>query len=582
VSPHVVASPSVAGQTIKIGGSPTGPDVADAIREIVVDGQLRLPDRLSLRLQDDDFSLLAESLFKVGTPIEVALSAVYAAQNATVFDGQITTLAPEFSSGLVTIRVIALDRGCLLQRAPRTAAYQDMSYGSIARSLAGKAGLQPGTIDEGPTLAFVQQSNETDWEFLWRLALEADLEVKVIGRQLHFRAAGVAAGTPIELTLGENLHAFTPRVTGVAQVDSVTVRGWDPASAQALEATAQPGATQSTPGISRTDVAAALGTGNAVVVDHPLLNQGHATALAHATASRLANGYIEGEGRADGTPSLLAGTSVKINGVGDAFSGTYAVSGVRHVLRAESGYDTFFEIAGREDRSLLGLASATADPRAAAGWTQRIVVGLVTNNQDPDGLGRVRVKYPALDAATEGWWARLVIPGAGQDRGVVAVPLVGDEVLVAFEHGSDQHPYVIGSVFNGTAKPGVLATTDGTFATHSDKDVKMSAAGVMTLTAGGDALLTTKPGGDGAPGNVGVVSKGDITLTGDTKLTASAGTDAAISATAQMKIAGGTKVAISATGEVTVEGQMISISGTSVKIAGTGVVQISGATVMLG
>jgi phage protein D len=581
VSPHTPEAPGVQGQTIKIGGSPAGPDVADAIREIVVDGQLRLPDRLSLRLQDDDFTLLAAGTFAVGTPIEIALAAAYASENATVFDGQITTLAPEFTDGLVTIRVIALDRGCLLQRAPRTAAYQDMSYGSIARAIAGKAGLQPGTIDEGPTLAFVQQSNETDWEFLWRLALEADLEVKVSGRQLHFRAAGVTAGSPIELTLGENLHAFTPRATGVQQVDSVTVRGWDPASAQPIEATAEPGATQSTPGISRGDVAHALGAGSAVIVDHPLLSQGKATALATATAARLGNGYIEGEGRADGTPSLLAGTSVKINGVGDAFSGTYAVSGVRHVLRAETGYDTFFEIAGREDRSLLGLTSSSDGPRAD-GWTRRIVVGLVTNNNDPDGLGRVRVKYPALDGATEGWWARLVIPGAGPGRGIVAVPLVGDEVLVAFEHGSEQHPYVIGSVYNGTAKPDVLATTDGTFAAHSDKDVKISAAGVMTLTAGGDALLTTKPGGDGAPGNASVVSKGDITLTGDTKLTASAGTDAAISATGQMKLAGGTKVAISATGEVTVEGQMISISGTSVKIAGTGVVQISGATVMLG
>ncbi len=363
------------------------------------------------------------------------------------------------------------------------------------------------------------------------------------------------------------------------QVDSVTVRGWDPASAQAITATAQPGTAQSAPGISRADVADALGAGSAVIVDHPLLSQSHATALATGVASRLANTYVEGEGRADGTPSLAAGCSVKVIGAGSSFSGTYAVSGVRHVMRAKAGYHTFFEIAGREDRSLLGLA--TGDPHPA-GWMQRIVVGIVTNNQDPDGLGRVRVKYPALDDQTEGWWARLVIPGAGQGRGIVAVPLVGDEVLVAFEHGSDQHPYVIGSVYNGTAKPDVLATTDGTFAAHSNKDVKVSAAGAMTLTSAGDALLTTKPGGDGAPGNVSAVSQGDLTLSGETKLTASAGTDADISATAQMKLAGGTKVAISATGEVTVEGQMISISGTSVKLSGTGVVQISGATVMLG
>jgi uncharacterized protein involved in type VI secretion and phage assembly len=363
----------------------------------------------------------------------------------------------------------------------------------------------------------------------------------------------------------------------------VTVRGWDAASAQAIVATATPGATQSTPGISRDDVASTLGSGTAMIVDHPVADQGHATAIAESTASRVANLYVEGEGRVDGMPSLAPGATVHISGVGASFSGTYALSGVRHVLRAETGYDTFFEIAGREDRSLLGLAGSGARGGAGeGGWMHRIVVGLVTNNEDPDGLGRVRVKYPVLDDGTEGWWARLVIPGAGQGRGIVAVPLVGDEVLVAFEHGSEQHPYVLGSVYNGTAKPATLATTDGTFSAHSDKDVKVSATGGMTLSSDGDALLTTKPGGDGAPGNVTVDSKGDLTLAGATKLTASAGTEAAISAQAQMTLSGGTKLALDASGEVTISGQAITISGTSVRLSGSGMVQVSGATVMLG
>ncbi|MEA2131664.1 MAG: hypothetical protein QOJ85_4555, partial [Solirubrobacteraceae bacterium] len=547
MTPPDIQDPGVAGFEIKVGGAAVDASVAAAVVDIVVDGQLRLPDRLSLRLADDTLAILDAQTFTVGAAIQVTLAAAYADDGGQVFDGQITTLAPEFASGLATVRVVALDRGCLLQRGPRTASYQQMSYGSIALSLASKAGLAAGTIEDGPTLPFVQQSNETDWDFLWRLALEADLEVKAEGQKLHFRAAGGAAGSPVALEFGETLHAFTPRLTAVQQVDSVTVRGWDAASAQAIVATATPGATQSTPGISRDDVAATLGSGTAMIVDHPVADQGHATAIAESTAARVANLYVEGEGRVDGMPSLAPGATVHISGVGASFSGTYAVSGVRHVLRAETGYDTFFEIAGREDRSLLGLTGSGARAGAGeGGWMHRIVVGLVTNNEDPDGIGRVRVKYPVLDDSTEGWWARLVIPGAGPGRGIVAVPLVGDEVLVAFEHGSEQHPYVLGSVYNGTAKPATLATTDGTFSAHSDKDVKVSATGGMTLSSDGDALLTTKPGGDGAPGNVTVDSKGDLTLAGATKLTASAGTEAKISATSQMTLSGGTKLALDA------------------------------------
>src|SRR5207247_3624274 len=64
-----------------------------------------------------------------------------------------------------------------------------------------------------------------------------------------------------------------------------------------------------------------------------------------------------------------------------------------------------------------------------------VVVGIVTNNQDPDGLGRVRVKFPWLSSADEVWWARVAAPSAAKENGVYFLPNVDDEVLLAFEHG---------------------------------------------------------------------------------------------------------------------------------------------------
>ena len=42
---------------------------------------------------------------------------------------------------------------------------------------------------------------------------------------------------------------------------------------------------------------------------------------------------------------------------------------------------------------------------------------------------------------------------AGKGRGLFYLPEVGDEVLVAFEHGDIRRPYVIGSLYNGSDKP---------------------------------------------------------------------------------------------------------------------------------
>ncbi|MGM9489717.1 phage baseplate assembly protein V [Ideonella sp. YS5] len=82
-----------------------------------------------------------------------------------------------------------------------------------------------------------------------------------------------------------------------------------------------------------------------------------------------------------------------------------------------------------------------------------VVCGVVTNNQDPDGLHRVKVRYPWLNLEDESHWARVATPMAGNARGVYFLPEVDDEVLVAFEHGSLEHPYVIGALWNGQDKP---------------------------------------------------------------------------------------------------------------------------------
>lgn len=82
-----------------------------------------------------------------------------------------------------------------------------------------------------------------------------------------------------------------------------------------------------------------------------------------------------------------------------------------------------------------------------------LVVGVVTNNQDPDKLGRVKVKLPWLSEQHESHWARIVTPMAGAERGIYFLPEVDDEVLLAFEHGDVGLPYVLGALWNGKDKP---------------------------------------------------------------------------------------------------------------------------------
>ena len=83
-----------------------------------------------------------------------------------------------------------------------------------------------------------------------------------------------------------------------------------------------------------------------------------------------------------------------------------------------------------------------------------VVMAVVSNNKDDEGLGRVKVDFPwRSEDNDESHWSRVSTLMAGRGRGSFFIPEVGDEVLVAFEHGNVEHPVIIGSLWNGKDKP---------------------------------------------------------------------------------------------------------------------------------
>lgn len=103
--------------------------------------------------------------------------------------------------------------------------------------------------------------------------------------------------------------------------------------------------------------------------------------------------------------------------------------------------------------NLLELIDDREEQMAQVWRITGVVIGVVTNNQDEEGMGRVKVRFPWLSEADESHWARIAAPMAGKERGVYFLPEVDDEVLVAFEHGDVRFPYVLGALWNGIDKP---------------------------------------------------------------------------------------------------------------------------------
>jgi uncharacterized protein involved in type VI secretion and phage assembly len=110
--------------------------------------------------------------------------------------------------------------------------------------------------------------------------------------------------------------------------------------------------------------------------------------------------------------------------------------------------------------SLLAFSPPGETDHEAGGFVKGIAIALVTQNNDPQKLCRVKVRYPWHEKPTESYWARLMMPMAGNDRGLALVPEVGDEVVVGFEREDLRFPYVLGALWNGKDQP-PIANGDG-------------------------------------------------------------------------------------------------------------------------
>ncbi len=554
----------VAGIEVKVNGAQLDPKWRDVLIEVKVVDSLTLPDMALIRIADPKGENVDTQPLQLGKDIEIKASAMGDRATESIFKGQIAAVEPEFGAKGCTIAVRAYDKAHKLNRVRKVRTFQQMSAGDMVKKIAGDYGLAPKVESTDVVHEFFQQSNETDWDFLWRLALMHDYEVVVSDNDLNFRPANSDAAAPVTLTWQDTMISFRPRMSGVQQVTTVNVRSWDPKSKANVGGTAAAPETTSKPGVQRSQVANDLGGGTTTVTDRVAANNGEANAIAKSTLARTADSFYEADGVALGDPAIKAGKKVQIEGVGKNFGGTFMVTSSTHTMRGGTGYQTSFQISGRSSRTLLELIRQPE----ARDWSSSLVVGVVTNNNDPDQMGRVRVKYPSLSDTEESAWARIATPSAGNARGLLMLPQVNEEVIVGFEHNDPRRPIVVGSLFNGRDKPGadLLQNRDGSFAMLSNEKAHMHTKKDFEIKSDQNMIVEiTKDEKVKVGGNA------EHTATGNNKMKAQ-----------QFNVEAGSTMTLKGV-SVTVEASAsLTLKGATVDIQGSGPVNIKGAIINLG
>lgn len=511
--------------SIKVGGTELPINYYRNLLEVVVDQHVHLPGMFLIRLHDPDLKLLDQGPFDLTKSIEIA-GRDGKDKPVRLLNGEITALAPEFNPGMVAELVVSgYDRLHRLYRESKSKTYLNVKDSDLAMQIARAAGLQAEVEPTTTVYDHLYQRNQSDLTFLRHRAWRIGYECFIDGETLIFRK--LAATTPqVTLTWGQDLHWFHPRLTLAEQVEEVVIKGWDVQKKAAITGKATQGQLYAQIQEKKDGAhwSSELGKGSKVViVDQPVISQAEADILAAARFNEISGVFVEAEGEAFRRPELCAGQSVQLAALGKRFSGVYLVTSATHVY-TNTGFKTTFSVRGAR----TGLISDLLTRHMLSEARDGIVTALVTNTDDPNGWGRVKVKFPWMADNEESDWARIIGAGAGPTAGFCTLPAVNDEVLVGFAHGDFSLPIILGSLWNGQAAlpPQVSEAAEGekpkvrtwltpqghhiTLYDNAENKIEIATANGLSLVLN-DAKQTIEIRSDGT---ISIEAKGDVNIKG--------------------------------------------------------------------
>jgi phage protein D len=611
---------------VDVDGAPLSDDLASLLVSAYVDDSLNVPDMFVLTFSDPGKVVFEHGPFAIGKKVTISVvSDAAPAGEKVISEAEITALEVEFDPGGTRSVVRGFDQTHRLFRGRHTEGYKNMSYSDVARKVAQRHGLATGTVDSTSVVHdLVSQANMSDWQFLSGLAREVGFEVVAAGGKLEFRkptspssapsSGDLAITDPHKLVLGDNLLRFRCSVSSAEQVKEVNVRSWDPAGKQVLVGNAQAHTSSVALAEDPGTLAGKFGSPVHTAVGTPFATQSECDAAAVALADEIGGSFASFDGIASGNLKLKAGGAVSLGLVGKPFDGRYKLTTTRHVYDPHDGYQTWFTVSGRQERSLGGLTSGaggSANGSASGRPIAGVVQAIVTNAKDPLNLCRVKVKFPWLSDTYESDWARTVQLSAGNGYGSVMMPEVGDEVLVAFEQGDLRRPYLLGGLYNGqdkppTGAPDLIDSSSGkvnrrgfvsrTGHTLSFAEKEGTNDGILLKTGGDnyvielskkDQKVTINADGSieieakGGPGAVKITASGDLDLKAK-KISMKADSGVEIDGGAGNVDMKGVQVSAKGTAKLSMEAATISVNASATaELKGGAMVNVQGALVKI-
>ncbi len=479
-------------------------------RMVVLDGEVSA----------ENFEVSSSDYFIPGKEIEIQVG--YHSDLKTVFKGIVVKQSVKVrSNGQSVLVVDCQDMAVKMTIGRKSKFFYDMKDSDVIEELIDPYGMKKNVSATETTHVQMVQYDATDWDFMMTRAEANNLLCFINDGEINIKKADYTSDPAIELTFGANIIEYDGELDSRTQIEDIKAQSWDQGASEIIEVEAENDDLPPLGNLSFSDLAQSASPAEEIIKQGGQLSDRELQAIAENRNNRRHLSHAKGRVKFQGVDTVLPGSMIKINGLGDRFVGNVFVTGVRHSIHngdwkinAQFGLDhSLFS----EKFNINSMPAGGIIP--AVNGLQIGVVSLLEG--DPDQEERILVKVPLVNAEEQGIWARVALPDAGDGRTVKFLPEIGDEVIVGFLNDDPRKAIVLGAM-HSSARPSPITNSDDNhikgIVTRSEMKVTFDdEKSIMTLeTPAGNKFIADDDDGsitlEDSNGNKVVLNADGITL----------------------------------------------------------------------
>ena len=461
--------------------------------EVILEQKTNAHDTFSIIVPDDALDtyegfVMENSKKLLGKKISLSYWQ-YGSENQ-VFSGIVTGLKNRKESGYGKLVITGHSPSILLENGRADRSFEQLSLSQIVKEIGvnypqeGKIHAEEQELNVRRVLPYTVQSQESDFGFIQRLATRYGEYFYYNGKELIF---GNKAEPVLELSEGRELIELEFELGLKAQ--GFSGLAYDAEKGESIQHNAQEVQTEwKENALQAVAVQASkqlFGNAPKSVFSGSEKSQELEEMLLKEKENRESLIWVRGRSR---DSRLKNGSRAKLTDINGRAMETYRIVEIRHYYNGDEYYNEF-----------VGVSDVLHPPYQDSGAFPKSQeqMGRVVENADPLGLGRVRVQMMWQEAGSEKTpWIRLLQPHSGSGKGFYFVPEIGEEVLVGFQGGNAEKPYVIGTQYNGKEKSGYADKENNIKAVHTRSGHKLvfteDESILITDKSGNEILLDTK------------------------------------------------------------------------------------------